>query len=72
MIAANEKNKTQASSPELKDVTLTPSESHQLLGICVELITLCSKVTGKFDPSMGTMVAFARDEALTNALGLRS
>jgi hypothetical protein len=36
------------------------------------LISLCSKITGKFDPSMGAMVAFARDEALTNALDLRS
>jgi hypothetical protein len=72
MMAASEQNKAKTSKSELKDVSLTPSESHQLLGICVELISLCSKITGKFDPSMGAMVAFARDEALTSALDLRS
>ena len=61
MIAAIEQKKPKTSKSELKDVSLTPSESHQLLGICVELISLCSKITGKFDPSMGAMVAFARD-----------
>jgi hypothetical protein len=71
MIEAGKKNKTEASKPKLEDVSLTPCESHQLLGICIELITLCSKVTGKFDPSMGTMIAFARDEAFDNALEIR-
>ena len=70
MIGAREQKKPDESRSGLNDVTLTRSESYQLLGICVELIGLCSKITGKFDPSMGTMVAFARDEALTDGLGI--
>jgi hypothetical protein len=49
------------------DVTLTPAETRRLLGICIELIDLCSKVTGKIDPAIGTMVAYARDEAMADA-----
>jgi hypothetical protein len=71
MIGASETNKREVSKPILTEVTLTAAESHRLVGICIELIGLCSKVTGKFDPSMGTMIAFARDEALTNAVGIK-
>ena len=49
------------------DVSLTPAETKRLLGICIELIDLCSKVTGKIDPAVGTMVAYARDEAMVDA-----
>ncbi len=71
MTGAGETNKLEESKPRMEEVMLTASESHRLVGICVELIGLCSKVTGKFDPSMGTMIAFARDEALAEAVGMK-
>jgi hypothetical protein len=71
MIGASKTNKSEAPKQILTEVTLTASEAHRLVGICIELIGLCSKVTGKFDPSMGTMIAFARDEALTDAIGIK-
>ena len=55
--------------PKTEEVRLTASESQRLLSICVELIGLCSKITGKFDPAMGAMIAYARDEALESVLG---
>jgi hypothetical protein len=49
------------------DFTLTASETRRLLGICIELIDLCSKVTGRIDPAVGKVVAYARDEAMDDA-----
>ena len=49
------------------DATLTASETRRLLGICIELIDLCSKVTGSIDPAVGKVVAYARDEAMADA-----
>ena len=71
MIGAKKTTRQKAVKPKIDEVTLTSSESHRLIGICIELIGLCSKVTGKFDPSMGTMIAFARDQALTETIGLK-
>jgi hypothetical protein len=58
--------------PEAEDVTLTASEACRLIGICIELIDLCSRVTGKIDPAVGSIVGYARDEALAEALEIRS
>lgn len=71
MTEASEINRRKASGPKLETVNLTAAECQRLIGICIELIGLCAKVTGKFDPSMGAMIAFARDEALTSALGMK-
>jgi len=51
--------------PKNEDVALTPSEAGQLIGICMELIDLCARVTGKIDPAVGTIVGYARDELLS-------
>jgi hypothetical protein len=49
-----------------EEAGLTTYEAQRLIGICVELLDLCSKVTGQIDPAVGEMIAFARDEALTS------
>ena len=54
-----------ADRPDVGDVKLTASESSQLLAICVELIDLCSKVTARLDPAVGSVLAYARDESLS-------
>ena len=53
---------------ERKEIGLTPSEACRLMAICVDLIDLCAKVTGKIDPAVGSIVGYARDEALSAAL----
>jgi hypothetical protein len=58
--------------PKIEDVTLTASEAARLIGICVELIELCAKVTGKIDPAVGSLVGYARDEALAEVLDFGS
>jgi hypothetical protein len=60
-------DKSANSATRNDEATLTTSEAQKLIGICVELLDLCSKVTGRIDPAVGEMIAFARDEALTTA-----
>lgn len=58
--------------PDVGGVGLTPSEACRLLAICIDLIDLCSKVTGKIDPAIASVVGYARDEALAEALEVGS
>jgi hypothetical protein len=51
-------------------VDLSAAEVRNLIGICIELVNLCARVTGKFDPAMGTMVGYARDQALRDAVNI--
>jgi hypothetical protein len=53
---------------KIENATLTASEACRLIGICIELIELCAKVTGKIDPAVGSIIGFARDEALSEVL----
>ena len=50
------------------EVALTASDACRLLGNCIELIDLCSKMTGKNGPSVGTIVEYARNEVLGEVL----
>jgi hypothetical protein len=53
---------------EREEIGLTRSAACRLMAICVDLIDLCAKVTGKIDPAVGSIVGYARDEALSAAL----
>lgn len=55
-----------------EDIRLTPSEACRLIAICIDLIDLTAKVTGKIDPAVGSIVGYARDEALAEALKVGS
>jgi hypothetical protein len=68
MVTVKEIATLEMSTRKIEETTLTAGESYRLIGICIELVDLCSKVTGRFDPAIGTMIAFARDEALTSAI----
>jgi hypothetical protein len=46
------------------ELNLSPCEARRLYGICVELLELCSHVSGRIDPQAGWMVAHARDEVM--------
>ena len=60
--------RSEPSKANREDVGLTHSEACRLMAICVDLIDLCAKVTGKIDPAVGSIVDYARDEALSAAL----
>jgi hypothetical protein len=51
-----------------QEVTLTEFEAQRLIGICIELLDVCSKVTGKIDPAIGTLISVAHDEVLSSVL----
>jgi hypothetical protein len=55
-----------------EQATLTAHEAQRLIGICAELVDLCSKVTGQIDPAVGEMIAFAHDEVLTSVVEAKS
>jgi hypothetical protein len=54
------------------EVSLTPSEACRLIAICIDLIDLCAKVTGKIDPAIASIVGYARDEALAETVEIGS
>ena len=51
-----------------EDVGLTAADACRLVAICIDLIDLCAKVTGKIDPAVASIVGYARDEVLSSAL----
>ena len=51
-----------------EEIALTPAEACRLIAICIDLIDLCAKVTGKIDPAVASIVGYARDEALSGVL----
>ena len=53
-------------------VSLTAAQAERLLSICITLIDLCAEVTGKIDPAVGTMVAYACEDVLSGILGTES
>jgi hypothetical protein len=61
-------DRSRPSEPSREDIRLTPSDACRLIAICIDLIDLCAKVTGKIDPALASIVAYARDEALSAAL----
>ncbi len=60
------------SKAEREEVGLTQAEACRLMAICIDLIDLCAKVTGKIDPALASIVGYARDEALAEALEIGS
>ena len=63
--------KVKKRAPELEDtkrnvgeLNLSACKARRLYGICVELLELCSHVSGRIDPQAGWMVAHARDEVM--------
>jgi hypothetical protein len=64
--------RSRPSKANREEVSLTPSEACRLIAICIDLIDLCAKVTGKIDPAIASIVGYARDEALAEALEIGS
>jgi hypothetical protein len=50
------------SKAELEQSQLSTRDIRLLLVICVELINLCAKLTGKIDPAAAAMLTYVRDD----------
>ena len=52
---------------EREEIGLTPSEARRLAALCIDLIDLCAKATGRIDdPALTSTLGYTRDEPLTN------
>ena len=72
MSATIERIPLNISKQRFEGVQLTAAQAERLLSICVNIIDLCAEVSGKIDPAVGTMVAYACDDALNSILGKKS
>jgi hypothetical protein len=71
------KSKKHALEPEeakghVGELNLSACEARRLYSICVELLELCTHVSGRIDPEAGYMVAHARDEVMLGIFDVRS
>jgi hypothetical protein len=71
MSAAINRIPLDVSKERFEGVPLTARQAERLLSICVDMIDLCAEVTGKIDPAVGTMVAYACDDVLNGILGTK-
>jgi hypothetical protein len=56
----------------VEGINLTGPDVYKLMYICVDLLELCSNLTGKIDPAASWLVAHARDEVTLGVFGYRS
>ena len=71
------KSKKRAPEPEeakthVGELNLSACGARRLYSICVELLELCTHVSGRIDPEAGYMVAHARDEVMLGIFDVRS
>lgn len=52
-------------------VNLSGSDVYKLMYICVDLLELCTSLSGKIDPAASWLVAHARDEVTLGVFGYR-
>jgi hypothetical protein len=50
------------SNSETDNSQLSKQDVRLLLVMCIELVNLCAKLTGKIDPSAAAMLAYVRDD----------
>lgn len=62
----------EVTKPHVGELNLSACEARRLYGICVELLELCSHVSGRIDPQAGWMVAHARDEVMLGIFNVES
>jgi hypothetical protein len=46
---------------------LSKQDVRLLLGMCTELVNLCAKLTGKIDPAAAAMLAYVRDDIVSES-----
>jgi hypothetical protein len=58
--------------PHVGELNLSASEARRLYSVCVELLELCTRVSGRIDPEAGYMVAHVRDEVTLGIFDVRA
>lgn len=58
--------------PHVGELNLSACEARRLYSICVELLELCTHVSGRIDPEAGDMMAHARDQVMLGIFDVRS
>ena len=53
------------SGPETEKSQLSKQDVRLLLIMCTELVNLCAKLTGKIDPAAAAMLAYVRDDIVS-------
>jgi hypothetical protein len=51
--------------PAVEKSQLSRQDTRLLLVVCTELVNLCAKLTGKIDPAAAAMLAYVRDDIVT-------
>jgi len=46
---------------------LSKQDIRLLLVMCTELVNVCAKLTGKIDPAAGAMLAYVRDDIVSES-----
>jgi hypothetical protein len=55
------------STSESDKLQLSEKDVRFLLVVCVELVNLCAKLTGKIDPAAAAMLAYVRDDIVSES-----
>jgi len=64
--------RSRTTKAKVEGLALRAAETSQLIGICVERIDSCGKVTGRIDPVVGSIVRYVRNEATSAVLEIGS
>ena len=54
--------------PNPDEPRVTIADMRTLLTLSIDLLAICAKITGKVDPAVGAMIAYARDELGENSV----
>jgi hypothetical protein len=53
------------SGSETERSRLSKQDARLLLVMCIELVNLCARLTGKIDPAAAAMLAYVRDDIVS-------
>jgi hypothetical protein len=53
--------------PKVEKSQLSKQDVRLLLVMCTELVNLCAKLTGKIDPAAAAMLAYVRDDIVSES-----
>jgi hypothetical protein len=53
------------SGQNVEESRLSKRDNRLLLVMCTELVNLCAKLTGKIDPAAAAMLAYVRDDIVS-------
>jgi hypothetical protein len=55
------------SDPKVEKSQLSKQDVRLLLVMCTELVNMCAKLTGKIDPAAAAMLAYVRDDIVSES-----